>query len=171
MPLCSLIQKLVGSNEAKCCYVEETFSKPPILSERFASASTYQYHQNAPITSSLGQTFLGKLCNSAAGNGAGANACKAQINSLEQATYVDVDFDAISHAVTLTALRSPTIESKTEARPIREWGNQDRLEVGVLQAEKPNEPEELSLGGYLTVVGEDDHPSTACYDHMMLPQF
>jgi len=32
------------------------------------------------------------------------------------------------------------------------------LEVGLLVPEQPEEPEELKLGGFLTVVGEDEEP-------------
>ena len=35
----------------------------------------------------------------------------------------------------------------------------NRIEVGVLANETPTEPEELSLGGFLTVIGEDEKPS------------
>ena len=33
------------------------------------------------------------------------------------------------------------------------------MEVGILQGEKADAVEEVSLGGFLTVVGEDDHAS------------
>ena len=41
--------------------------------------------------------------------------------------------------------------------------HKDRLEVGVLSVESPKEPEELSLGGFLTVVGEDTKPSASLF--------
>ncbi|KAK3716847.1 protease B nonderepressible form [Vermiconidia calcicola] len=39
----------------------------------------------------------------------------------------------------------------------------ERTEVGTLQVEKATEAEELSLGGFLTVIGEDDHPSKTLF--------
>lgn len=39
----------------------------------------------------------------------------------------------------------------------------DRLEVGILSPEKATEPEELSLGGFLTVIGEDDKPKPTLF--------
>lgn len=57
----------------------------------------------------------------------------------------------------------------------------DRVEVGLLSVEEPLQPEELSLGGFLTVVGEDSklsptlfsfpsrhHPSTTTYSSSFL---
>ena len=37
-------------------------------------------------------------------------------------------------------------------------GDKAKVEVGVLANEVPTEPEELKLGGWLTVVGEDEKP-------------
>lgn len=77
------------------------------------------------------------------------------------ATYIDLDFDVISHAVTITMFWNPPEPGNKDSRlpAIRRPQTSDRLEVGILQPENPEEPEELSLGGYLTVIGEDDHPS------------
>ena len=38
-----------------------------------------------------------------------------------------------------------------------------KVEVGVLAIEKATQPEELSLGGFLAVLGEDTKPSTQDY--------
>ena len=74
--------------------------------------------------------------------------------------YVDVDFDAISHTVTVVVFwpsTGPRAESR-EYLEARKTNSEDRLEVGVLKSETADEEEELSLGGYLTVLGESDHP-------------
>jgi hypothetical protein len=53
--------------------------------------------------------------------------------------------------------------------PSRTWSlnltntNKDRLEVGILSVETPQAQEELSLGGFLTVVGEDTSPSPTLF--------
>ena len=41
-------------------------------------------------------------------------------------------------------------------------GGKKKVEVGVLANEVPTEPEELKLGGWLTVVGEDEK-SCMCF--------
>jgi len=80
------------------------------------------------------------------------------VASLSYASYIDIDFDAISHAVTLTAVWRSGLSAKAARTPARVWGDGGGLEVGALVPEKPDEPEELKLGGFLTVVGEDDEP-------------
>jgi len=54
-------------------------------------------------------------------------------------------------------------KSDTWNERIQNLEGTDRVEVGVLASEKPTEPEELALGGFLTVVGEDDKPSTPTF--------
>jgi hypothetical protein len=80
---------------------------------------------------------------------------------LSTAGYVDFDFLGPSQSLVITAFwpRSPA------PGPDKGWSDTitrvggDSLEVGILANEPPTEPEELSLGGILTVVGEDDKPS------------
>ena len=163
VPLCDLLRTLSGGGETKCHSVPETFSKPPILSERFATSSTYQYYQLSDVPAQIGKAFLSKLCNTTSKGLAALDSCESQLQELATATYIDIDFDAISHTVVFTASWSgpygDDLASRRAARPIRKPRAEDRVEVGVLQSEKATEPEELSLGGYLTVLGEDDHPS------------
>jgi hypothetical protein len=74
---------------------------------------------------------------------------------------VDLDFDTISQALTLSAFHHRSTNSDQWSGKLSSSGKSARVEVGVLANEKPLEPEELSLGGFLTVVGEDDKPSTS----------
>lgn len=83
------------------------------------------------------------------------------LSETDSAAHVDYDFDVISHAVTITILWPPAQKrgfsrSRVAAKKI---DPEDRLEVGILAPEKADEPEELSMGGYLTVIGDDDRPS------------
>jgi hypothetical protein len=87
--------------------------------------------------------------------------CKHSFAELKQAAYIDVDYDAISHAVVFTAFWPSLGEfelSRRASRPIRKSRAEDRIEVGILHPEVAKEPEQLSLGGFLTVIGDDDHP-------------
>lgn len=144
----------------KCDSVAETFTKPAILSERFATSSTYQYYNLAALDQYLGVHVLKRLCE---GKEPALHACKDQIQDLENASYIDIDFDAISHALVFTAFWNPDrpkiLSSQRDKRPIQRARAEDTIEVGVLQSEKATEPEELSMGGYLTVLGQNDHPS------------
>ena len=136
-----------------------------MLSERFASSSTFQSHHRLPSLLHF-QTYLARtFC-----PGVFRGPCPNEAASLSYASYVDIDFDAISHAVTVTAIWRQGIAAAASRTPARLWGGKDggggapggSLEVGVLvpQDPDPEEPEEVKLGGFLTVVGEDEKPST-----------
>ncbi|KAK3664280.1 protease B nonderepressible form [Elasticomyces elasticus] len=86
--------------------------------------------------------------------------CPNEIATLSFASYIDVDFDAISHAVTFTAVWRAGIGNPGARTPARLWGGQEGggLEVGVLVPQTADEAEEVKLGGFLVVVGEDEHP-------------
>ena len=144
----------------KCDSIATTFTKPPVLSERFASASTYQYFHLSGVDQYIGVHILERLCE---GKLFRLHDCKNQIQELENASYIDVDFDAISHALVFTAFWNPNrpqiMPTQRDKRPIKKLDSSDTIEVGVLQSEKANEPEELSMGGYLTLIEEQDRPS------------
>lgn len=158
--LCPLLKNLLASRKVKCYSITDTFSKTPVRSERFASASTYQYYHLGSIDQYIGVHVLERLC---ASKPADLHACKEQVQELENASYIDIDFDAIGHAFVFTAFWNPDrlkiLPGQRDKRPIKKVKPEDTIEVGVLQSEKATEPEELSLGGYLTVIGETDHPS------------
>lgn len=78
---------------------------------------------------------------------------------MSYASYLDIDFDVISHAVTLSGFWREGLSAGMAKSVPSKGSPTDSLEVGVLVAEKPDEPEELKFGGYLTVIGEDDEPS------------
>jgi len=148
--LCPLLKHLF-SPDLKCSSISDSFSSPPILSERFTSSSTFQYFYPLPRLLDFQKYVARTICEAFKGP------CVNEAASLSYASSIDIDFDAISHAVTVAGYWR-TGQAKTEPR---KWKEGDSLEVGVLQAEKPEEPEELKLGGYLTVLGEDEKPSTS----------
>ncbi|KAK3048896.1 protease B nonderepressible form [Extremus antarcticus] len=96
-------------------------------------------------------------------------AARLRVQELDHADYTDVDFDAISSTITLTAVWSPVASAENfnstrrASGKIRGSGANQRIEVGVLHPEKAKEPEELSLGGFLTVIGDNDHPSRTLF--------
>lgn len=145
--LCSRLATLLGEIP-KC-----GFSKPQILSERFASTATFQYYHGPSDLLDLPKS-LG-LC---PGTSASTSAICDILSAANSAAYVDYDYDAISHALNIAILsNSPRQISAQKLDP------DDRLEVGILNTEKATEPEEISLGGFLTVVGEDEHPSATLF--------
>ena len=80
-------------------------------------------------------------------------------DGLDSAGYVDIDFDTISQALSISTFRGKPLDEIGWTERFNNSGGAIKIEIGVLASEKPTEPEELSLGGFLTIVGEDDKPS------------
>lgn len=101
---------------------------------------------------------------------------------LNIADFLDIDYDAISHALTFTANWSKPppvffdhIASETfyDSWTITVDAHADKVEVGVLSNEAATDPAELQLSGFLTVVGEDTTPAPTLFSfpsrHHILP--
>lgn len=132
----------------------DSFSSPSILSGRFSSTSTYQYYSPLPKLLHF-QLFLARtICKET------TEPCVNEVASLLYASYIDIDYDALSHAVTFTAFWRAGIQPGSAITAPKIWKAGDSLEVGILHNEESDEPEELKLGGYLTEVGEQAKPST-----------
>jgi hypothetical protein len=93
--------------------------------------------------------------------------CEDQASALARASYLDIDFDIISHALVINAfwatapyfnMWTEKIASDTKG-PSSSIDSNSKIEIGVLNAESTKEPEELSLAGFLTVLGEDEKAS------------
>ncbi|CAK3831347.1 related to pbn1 [Lecanosticta acicola] len=158
--LCSALRGVLGE-AVKCSNASESFSKPPILSERFASSSTFQFYHGPDGMERLSRMLESAACEETSTLQTLCNAAKES----SAASYLDFDFDVISHALTVTALRpsSNGAPGRSKRGSVRKLNPDDRVEVGILQAQKAEEPEELSLGGLLTVLGDDDHPSPTLF--------
>lgn len=166
VPVCRLVNDLLGSadGERKCVSVEESFSRPHVLSERFAGTASWQYFSPGMqgAEKMIGTWVLGKACPNEKGED---GRCWGKFKRLEEAIYVDLDFDAIAQTATITGVWSPFSsngrangEVEPIGRVIRKYRESDRVEVGALQVEESEDDEELALGGFLTVLGEDEKP-------------
>lgn len=83
-------------------------------------------------------------------------ACQEGALSLLTATYLDADYDTISHALIISAYWSKAESATGWADKIQQSKAGERIEVGILNAERPKEREELSMAGFLAVIGDDD---------------
>lgn len=73
--------------------------------------------------------------------------------------YLDINHDGISNIVTIVLFWHDAPHAKgrwTETIEGSLGKDNQRVEVGLLQNEKATDPEKVSLGGYLTMVGEDE---------------
>ena len=123
------------------------------MSERFTASAAFQYYQFISSLDNLIVYVEQKIC---PGRG---DVCYAYAKSLASANYVDIDFDTISQALIISGFRHAPHDPLGWDEQISNFDGSTRVEVGVLANEKPTEPEELSLGGFLSILGEDDKPS------------
>lgn len=121
--------------------------------ERFASNTATQYYQHLEDLTNLVEYIQQKICS------ASDKECLSRAATLLYASSVDIDFDTISHALNIVAYWEP----QTWELGITNLASKNRVEVGILSAETPLQPEELSLAGFLTVVGEDSKPSPTLF--------
>ncbi|EME42799.1 hypothetical protein DOTSEDRAFT_173233 [Dothistroma septosporum NZE10] len=166
--LCANLQTLFGDtgSKLKCSSASNSFSKPPVLSERFASSSTWQFYHDPFDLMTMNTNLQKSLCDQVSAESSLGKVCKI-LSSTITAAYVDYDFDVISHAVTITILWPPTSAhtDRHEKFGARKIDSSDRLEVGIISPEQPpeDEPESLSMAGFLTVVGEDSKPAATMF--------
>ena len=154
VPLCPLLHKVFGNkNWRSCTPPEEAYITSSVISQRFASSAAYQHNEHLSSVEDLVTYIQQKVC-------LGNFECIAEVERVRHADYLDFDYDAITQSVLLSAfwVRSPGTEERWNER-IGRRKTSDRVEVGVFSQEKSTQPEEISLGGYLAVVGKDSKPS------------
>ena len=123
-------------------------------SYRFSHATAFQYFQPLEDLSHFVSYAKAKLCLPS------DSTCPARVDQLSRAGALDISYDAISHALKITALwpyqRQPIYAS---SRP------NVRTELGVFSAEKTRtmKEHELGLSGLLTVLGQDSKPSATMF--------
>ena len=177
--LCPLLRKAF-SDQLKCQSPSSTFTRPPILSERFASASSFQYYSLLPSLNHLVAYLQRTICSRS------DVLCAHNTALLNIVDSLDVDYDSISHTLTLTALWSkppsvlydPIAGSTTQnswSVDIHRTSKLDRVEVGVLSSSQAIDAHDLKLSGFLTVVGEDEKPKSTLFSfpsrhHVLPPQ-
>lgn len=150
--ICPLLTPFL-SEDVYCRSVKRSFSKPEVISERFSASSTYQLYSRLDTLQRLQIQIARNLCQD---NGQ----CIQDAATLGGASVLDMDFDAISHAITVTAYWTKEGVNKfpESHKIVRRVQPQDSVEVGILQAEKADEPEEIKFGGWLTVLGDRAKP-------------
>src|SRR4051794_13046301 len=112
---------------------QETFINVPVLSERFSMASSMQYHQLLPSLKDLIAYIQEKICPT------GDVDCRTEVGGILSASYVDIDFDTISHALTLSIFWESS-PAGTWSETIKRRQKSDTVEIGVLNTEKAKDP-------------------------------
>lgn len=91
--------------------------------------------------------------------------CKGAAESLASASYVDIDYDTISGMVTSSIFWPHAPGGGPWNEIIKQSNPSDRVEVGLLSNRKATEAEELSMEGWLTVLGQNDRPGMCAVLH------
>ncbi|KAI9683102.1 MAG: protease B nonderepressible form [Trizodia sp. TS-e1964] len=143
--------------ELKLTANQETFSSIPDLAESPLPSKVFQYYQNLHSIHHFLNYVRQNICVST------DDWCQARFATILQAKYLDLDYDTLSSVLTLSAYwdRSPGSAVWTETIPAPSAKN--KVEVGILSNERPADPRELSIGGFLTVVGDDQKPSQTLF--------
>ncbi|EGE79844.1 pbn1 [Blastomyces dermatitidis ATCC 18188] len=151
--LCPLLLK-VFDDKLKCYLPETSFISPPILSRTFISNPPLQFHQLLPSLDEFVKYIQHKICPRLGDEQ--KITCESDVASLLSADSVDIDYDSVSHTLTTAGYWSkpPQRDGWTETISKRKKST-DKVEVGILAMERARLPEELSMGGFLAVVGED----------------
>ncbi|KZM19512.1 protease B nonderepressible form [Ascochyta rabiei] len=150
--LCKEIQSIFGQH-LKCSSYNETAIKMPMLSERFSMSTASQYY--SPFSfDELNKSLLSEVtCPN------DNDTCRYLKKYLPSASYVDLDYDAISQAWIFTAVwpKAPSDAGWTDTI-VKRQEEQSTVEIGVLAHEPNTDPEDIQFGGFLAVLGQDDKP-------------
>jgi hypothetical protein len=123
--------------------------------DRFTHSTALQYFSTLEGLADLAQYVISSVCPAV-----GGSECTARAASLTGARSLDLSYDAIGHALRMTAYW-PSHKRRLDIR--NQAGH--RTEVGILGPDSPPtlEPEDLGLSGLLTVLGSDSKPSPTAF--------
>jgi hypothetical protein len=151
--LCSDLHRFF-SKDLKCSSWNETAIKLPVLSERFSRSTSSQYYAYLEDLTRFFTLLNEILC-------VENKYCRKDVSELVTASYLDIDYDAISGTIVLTAGWPGADEGWSE--DITLPSKDATVEIGVLSHEGNADPEDIQFGGFLTVLGQDEHPSMSLF--------
>lgn len=161
--LCAALQEAFGPLD--CDTPQTSFTTLP--NERFSHSTAYQYYSPleslGPLTSYAQRT----LCPPASTAAPEGSSCASRVDRLSTASTLDISFDAISHALKVTAQWTHQDQPLVVTSPLDAASH--RVEVGVLTSDPAGqqngavEPHEIGMGGVLTVLGQDKKPGAAVF--------
>lgn len=157
--ICALIKKLFG-DDIKCVSREDSFSQSPNVIESI-SAQPAQFHHNLPSIDHFVAFLRSIACDLADVQ------CADSISYASLADSVAIDYDATTDTVTLSTFWSQPHSEAAWTEDVGIVGSSVKVEVGILSNEKAIDPEDLSLGGYLAVVGQDTKLSTCAVNFIV----
>ncbi|ODH21164.1 hypothetical protein ACO22_05695 [Paracoccidioides brasiliensis] len=164
--LCPLLRKMFDDG-LECELPETSFIPPPVLAVRSSSTPSLQFHQLLPSLSELVTFIQQKLCPAYGDRNTDAYAnCQSHASSLLSVDSLDIDYQSSTHSFSVAAYWSKPSQKGGWSETIHKLKKStDRVEIGILAMEDPREPHELSMGGFLAVVGEDTKLSPTLFSY------
>ncbi|KAJ5134650.1 hypothetical protein N7448_000330 [Penicillium atrosanguineum] len=155
--LCSLLRTVFSTGEGQeygvdCLKPEDTFITPPLLSTRFAASASLQFYTQLPSLQPLVDFIKKSACSQ---RKVGDTECNERAASLLTADTVDIDYDSISHALTVSTIWANAPSGGWTEDIQKPSSGADQVEFGLLGTELGLEPQEIKMGGLLAVVGQD----------------
>ena len=178
--LCHLLHRLFGEQSLRCESPRSTFISPPLISERFAQTASLQYYSLLPSLKPFVAYMQRNVCKPS------DLSCLHTSSLFNIADSFDADYDSISHTLVLTAFwsKQPEViyDPIGEFTTLDAWNLDiqtskptDKVEVGLLSPAPATDLSDLSLSGFLTTVGVDDHPKATLFSfpsrhHSLAPE-
>lgn len=144
--ICPLVQKLFGDN-IKCVSQKESFSQAPNAIS--STSQTTQFHHNLSSIDRFVAFLRSSVCDLT------DIQCADSISHVSLADSIAIDYDSAADTITLSTFWSQPHSETAWTEDIGIIGSSEKVEVGILSNEKSIDPEDLTLGGYLAVVGQD----------------
>ena len=100
----------------------------------------------------------------------GEASCQKDALRLAHADHLDVDYDAVSQTLTMSAYFEGAVKDLGEKErggwneSISNYAASVPTEIGILSIQKATQPEDVSLGGFLITL-DKDKPSECESDH------
>jgi hypothetical protein len=176
--LCPLLRKAFD-NDLRCQSPDKTFIKPANIATEFSTTPALQYHSVLPDLDQLVAYLQRTICPHS------SLSCIHSTALLATSDSFDVSWDTISSTLTVAAFWShpPSflVDPEAGTKSNNAWSisietppAESRAEVGILSVEpSKSDPHELTLSGFLTVLGQDTKPKPTRFSfptrHQSLP--
>ncbi|KAJ0104338.1 hypothetical protein J7T55_011122 [Diaporthe amygdali] len=158
--LCAALQTAFGNLD--CDTPKASFTSLP--NDRFSHSTAFQYYQPLEDLSTFTKYVSKDLCPlpASASSTTERSPCESRAELLSTASYLDISWDTISHALRVTGTWG---FQEQPLRVVTPEASNHRIEVGILATDKPHgiEPHELGLSGSLTVLGQDKKPAATIF--------
>ncbi|KAI1006612.1 hypothetical protein K3495_g1609 [Podosphaera aphanis] len=157
--VCSTLKRAFG--DIDCIDPEKSFTV--FSSKAFSRSTSYQYYSPLHTLTNFTEFVQNTVCSQLSSDL--AKHCVERINSFVSAQSLDISYSTMTHALTITSF------TPTESQPLSlslstrdfQQGFHSRHEIGIFAPQPSRATGEISLGGFLTVLGDDTAPKPTLF--------